>query len=255
MKRTWISLVLAGLVQACAGPGDGPGDEAVAGAIRRALPSTSIDAIRPSPVPGLVEVVAGRNVLYASASGRYLVIGHIYDLQAARDLTAERKAELARIAWDRLPLDAAVRYGQGALKVAVFHDPDCPWCRRLHRELRATGDIEVYQIMYPVPALHPAARGKAVAILCHGDPAEASDRAAAGHDLDAPPAGCAESATAAVDRAMAFGRAHGIQGTPTLVAPDGRVHNGYLPVPRLKAWLQAGRESSPTEPTTQGGRS
>ena len=47
--------------------------------------------------------------------------------------------------------------------------------------------------------------------------------------------------SATVDEtAMAFGRKYGIQGTPTLVAPDGRVHHGYLPIEQLRDWLAQG---------------
>lgn len=213
---------------------------AIEQAVRQAMPSTKIDAIAPSPIPGLVEVVAGRNVLYADTSGRWLMVGHLYDLKTARDVTADRKAQLSRIDWKALPLEAAVHYGEGPLRLAIFSDPDCPWCRKLNQALRKAQGIEVWEIMFPVPALHPAARDKAVDILCHARPAEALAHAMDGKaTYGEPPADdCIELARQRVDQAMAFGRANGIQGTPTLVAPDGRVSNGYLPLDQLKAWLE-----------------
>ncbi|MEX0914728.1 MAG: DsbC family protein [Wenzhouxiangellaceae bacterium] len=213
---------------------------AIEQAVRQAMPSTHIDAIAPSPIPGLVEVVAGQNVLYADTSGRWLLVGHLYDLTTARDVTADRKAQLSRLDWHSLPLAAAVHYGEGPLRLAIFSDPDCPWCRKLNQALRFAQGIEVWEIMFPVPALHPAARDKAVDILCHARPAEALAHTMDGKAMpgEPPAADCIGQAQQRVEQAMAFGRANGIQGTPTLVAPDGRVHNGYLPLDQLKAWLE-----------------
>lgn len=222
---------------------------AVEQAVRQAMPSTKIDSVALAPIPGLVEIVAGQNVLYADTSGRWLVVGHLYDLKTARDVTAERKAQITRIDWQALPLEAAVHYGTGPLKLAVFSDPDCPWCRKLHEALQNAEGIEVWEIMFPVPALHPTARDKAVAILCQAQPAAALAQVMAGQAMDSEPspAECIEQAQRHIDQAMAFGRAHGIQGTPTLIAADGRVHNGYVPVDQLKAWLEQSNQLEAAE--------
>lgn len=243
-----LVILASGLTPVAAEPA--PSFAAIEQAVRQAMPSTRIDTIAPSPIPGLVEVVAGRNILYADTSGRWLMVGHLYDLTTARDVTAERKAQLARLDWKALPLDAAVRYGEGPLRLAVFSDPDCPWCRKLHQALRQAEGIEVWEIMFPVPALHPEARDKAVAILCDAQPAQALAQVMKGNAIDGQPAAadCTGRARELVDQAMAFGRAHGIQGTPTLVAPDGRVHNGYLPIEQLRTWLEQGAVGSTDGP-------
>lgn len=213
---------------------------AIEQAIHQAMPSTRIDAIRPSQIPGLMEIEAGRNVLYADTSGRWLMVGHLYDLKTSRDVTAERIDALARLTWDDLPLEAAVHYGNGPLKLAVFSDPECPWCRKLHESLRDVKGIEVWEIMFPVTALHPGARDKAISLLCHPHPEAALTESMAGRELksEVPTKDCTERAQQRVDKAIAFGQAHGIEGTPTLVSFDGRIRSGYLPADQLKAWLE-----------------
>lgn len=209
--------------------------------VRRALPSTRIDAIRPSPVPGLAEVVAGHNVFYADTSGRWLLLGHLYDLKTATDVTAQRQEALNRITWSALPLATAVHYGSGPLKLAIFSDPHCPWCRKLHKALHTARGIEVYEIMFPVEALHPGTHDDAVRILCHPHPAAALTRVMANRPLryTASDPACVARAEHTLAQAKAFAQAHGIQGTPTLIAGDGRVHNGYMPLAALKQWLAA----------------
>lgn len=256
LKPTTTSAVLcAGVLGLCSAASFAaspePGLAAAEAAVRRALPGTPIESVRPSPIPGLVEIVAGANLLYADTSGRWLVIGHLYDLDTATDVTAERTAAMVpRMVWEDLPLDAAVRYGSGNQALAVFSDPDCPWCRKLHAELRALDGIEVHEIMYPLPALHPDAKAKAIAILCAADPAAALDRVMGGAPA---PDGrgdprCAARARAAVERAVAYGERVSIRGTPTLVAPDGRTRAGYLPAGEIAAWL---RGATPTKAAAQ----
>lgn len=216
------------------------GHHAIEQAIHRAMPSTRIDAIRPSPIAGLMEITAGRNVLYADGSGRWLLVGHLYDLETSRDVTAERIDALARLKWEELPLEAAVHYGQGPLRLAVFSDPDCPWCRKLHQALRDVKGIEVWEIMFPVTALHPRARDKAIRILCHPQPDAALTDVMAGRELknETVEKDCIERAERRVDGALAYAHAHDIEGTPTLVSYDGRIRSGYLPPEQLKAWLE-----------------
>ena len=43
--------------------------------------------------------------------------------------------KLNRVAWDKLPLDLAIKKvkGDGSRKLAIFSDADCPFCKRLER--------------------------------------------------------------------------------------------------------------------------
>ncbi|MCF6325651.1 MAG: DsbC family protein [Gammaproteobacteria bacterium] len=222
---------------------------AVEKTVRKALPNTKITAIQPAPVKGLVEIVAGNNVLYADPTGQYLVVGSIYDMHTATDLTAARKSEATlssqkRISWDSLPLDTAVKYsGSGTQKLAVFFDPDCPWCKKFHDQLSALKDVEVYAIMYPVEGLHPNAKSKAAAILCSSDPLKSLDAVMSGKALpdNADPT-CLSKTTTAISQVEVFARDNNIHGTPTLVAPDGRVRPGYIQAEQLKAWLNAAKQ-------------
>ena len=222
---------------------------AVEKTVRKALPNTKITAIQPAPVKGLVEIVAGSNVLYADPTGQYLVVGSIYDMHTVTDLTAERKSQAAissqkKVSWETLPLDTAVKYsGSGPQKLAVFFDPDCPWCKKFHDQLSALKDVEVFAIMYPVEGLHPNAKSKAAAILCSADPLKSLDVVMSGKALpdNADPT-CLSKTTTAISQVEAFARDNNIHGTPTLVAPDGRVRPGFIQAEQLKAWLDAAKQ-------------
>lgn len=244
--RPWLMTLLCFTNLAIADSGKAIDRSAIEETIRKALPNTEIISVETSVIPGFIEIVGTDNILYSDITGRYLMIGSIYDMQTATDLTAQRKREVvpsARIKWDELPLETAVRYGGlGPAKLAIFFDPDCHWCKQLHQQLSALNDIEVYAMMYPVSSLHTGTTNKAAAILCSDDPLQALNTVMAGKDLptDSNP-DCLARSNAAIDRIESFARSHDIQGTPTLVAPDGRVHPGYLQTKALKTWLNAAR--------------
>jgi len=69
-------------------------------------------------------------------TGQYFLFGHFYDMKTQRDLTAERKDSLrADRVPSSLPLADAVKEvrGNGARTLAIFSDPDCPYCRNWKR--------------------------------------------------------------------------------------------------------------------------
>jgi thiol:disulfide interchange protein DsbC len=214
-------------------------------------PSTRFGPVSPTVWPGVFEVGMGANLAYVDASGRYFLFGHLYDMQAQRDITAERQEALARIDFASLPLADAIREvrGKGSRVLAIFSDPDCPHCRRLEADLRGLEDITVHTFLMPLASLHPGARAEAVAVWC------ARDRLAAWKALmlrDTPPP--AADCPHPVDRNIALGERLGIKGTPTLVAGNGRVLAGAASRDQVEVWLsRSSVGASATGPTAAGG--
>lgn len=197
-------------------------------------PSTRFGAIHPTAWPGVFEVAMGANLAYVDATGRYFLFGHLYDMRQQRDLTAERKDAMARIDFGSLPLADALTEvrGKGTRTLAIFSDPDCPYCRRLEAELRGLDDVTIHTFLMPLASLHPAARGKAVSVWCANDRL-ASWQALMLRDSLPPQADCPHP----VDRNVALGEQLGINGTPTLIAGDGRVLAGAASREQIEAWL------------------
>lgn len=208
----------------------------LAAALKQRYPGTAFDALAVTPVPGLSEVVMGANVAYVDASGRYFLFGRLFDMQTQRDLTAERLDRLAAIEFGSLPLDAAITTvrGSGRRALAVFSDPDCPHCRALEEHLAALDDVTIHTFLYPVVAVHPGARERAVAVWCAPDRARAWS-ALMRRGVVPATADC----THPIDRIVALGARLRVQGTPTLFAADGRRLVGAQPAAEIDAWLRA----------------
>lgn len=253
-KRGWLcnTVIAAAWLAAMSTASHAAQDAAedVQRALRAAYPGTHIDSIQVSEIPGLYELRMGSNIAYSAAGGRYLLIGHIFDTQTGQDLTQARLPAAAaanaarRIKWTSLPPDAAIRWGApGASKLAVFTDPDCPYCRKLRDILPGLKGVEIHEFLYPLAELHPQAIAKSKAVWCSPERRVALDKMMKGQRLPLPAKSCDASA---IDRVIAFGKANNFYGTPTLVRGDGAVQAGYLPLEQLQAWIDAG--SSTTSP-------
>ena len=215
----------------------------IAARLQRLYPATHFGVVNPTSWPGVYEVLMGANIAYVDESGQYFLFGHLYDMKAQRDVTAEHKDTLARIDFASLPLSDAIKEvrGNGARVLAVFSDPDCPYCKRLESDLRPLTDVTLYTFLMPIASLHPTAHDKAVAVWC------AKDRVAAWHatmrqDHALPHAECPHP----VERNIALGERLGIVGTPTLVAADGRVLPGAASKEQIEAWLVRSTASAQT---------
>jgi len=211
---------------------------ATAKQIRANIPSLPIDSISPSPILGLYELQVGGQIFYADRTGKHLIAsGHIFDTAQRKDLTAERLEVINSIDWSVLPLKNAIISGDAnGLPVAIFTDPECPYCKKLESELKNVKGIKVYTFLYPLESLHPQARAKAESIWCAKNQHEALVSVML-ENKALPKATCQ---TPVADN-IALAKGLGITGTPTMIAGDGRKYAGVKTPAQLLAWLKKGK--------------
>ncbi len=202
--------------------------------IRKNIPDLPVTKVGPSPIKGLYEVVSGNNIYYADADGSHLISGgNIFDTKTRANLTAERLQDLNRVDWSLLPLNKAIVSGDPDGKpLAVFTDPDCPYCRKFETELKNAKGIKVYTFLMPLEQLHPMARMKSEAIWCAKDQ-HAELQAVMLEDKMPEKASCENPLADIAELAAQLN----IHGTPTLIAGDGRVRSGGVGTAELSKWL------------------
>lgn len=194
-------------------------------------PDMKVLDIKMSPVRGLWEVSVenkgNRGVMYVGFSKKYIMPGPIYEVETASNKTQETlsgQSEPADRYVDvkRIPIGDALLLGEkdARYKVIVFTDPDCPYCAKLHAELKKVvsdrKDIAFYLKLMPLK-FHPDAYWKAQSILC----AKSLQRLE--ENFGKRPIPKPECETGAVDETIDLGKELGITGTPTLIMPDGLV--------------------------------
>lgn len=198
----------------------------------------NVSAVRKSPVAGLYEVTLGKQVIYSDSTGRYVILGNIRDTATGEDLTQTRTDELNRIDFAKLPLGDAVKvvHGKGERRIAVFSDPNCPYCHRLEETLQGIDNVTVYTFLYPI--LSPDSTEKSKAIWC------AKDKGKAWEDWmlrRTAPTAAGNCDVSALDRNLKLGQEMNVTGTPTVFLVDGNRLPGAVSADELKSRLASAR--------------
>jgi thiol:disulfide interchange protein DsbC len=210
-------------------------------AIRKTLESrfagTKVIDVQPSPVQGLYEVFLGDRIVYADASGDHVLVGDLIDTRTQADLTQARMEQRGAIDYKALPFDKAIKIvkGNGSRQLAVFEDPDCPFCRRLEQELATLNDTTVYVFLFPIDSLHPQASLHSRQIWCAPDRAQAWTQWL----LQRKPLPAATCKGDPISELARLGERLYIDGTPTLFFPSGKRVGGAIPTAELQQHLIA----------------
>lgn len=208
-------------------------------AMKTTYPQAKVKSVTPTPFNGLYELfMEDGQILYTDDKLSFLIVsGKLVDPKTRQNLTDLRLAELTKVDFNSLPLDKAIKIvkGNGSRKLAVFSDPDCPFCVRLEKEgLKDVTDVTVYVLLYPLE-MHPDAANKARAIWC------SSDRVQAWHDwmLDGKLPKNAGSCDTPIKSVGELGKRLGVTGTPTLIFSDGARVPGAIPSAQIEEILNA----------------
>src|SRR3984957_17006547 len=174
---------------------------------------TEIKTVTKSPIPGIYEVNLGTQIVYSDATGNYMLLGDMVDTRTRANLTEARLAETNKIDFAKLPFEDAVKVvkGDGSRKIAVFSDPNCPYCKQLETTLKSIDNVTVYTFLYPV--LSPDSTVKSKSIWCSSDRAKAWESWM--QDRQAPTA-AGTCDTAAIEKNLDLGHAMSVDGTPTI---------------------------------------
>ena len=198
--------------------------------------------IKPTPIATIYEVELNTGeLLYSDASGQYLFAGDMY--RATPDgllnlSAATRQQAVLRKLADVPDGETIIFEPEGEVKatVSVFTDVDCGYCRQLHGEREQMLDygIRLRYLAYPRGGENAESYDKMISVWCSDDRHRSLTQAKNGQNL--PERDCDSPVLAHYK----LGNELGIQGTPALIFPDGRLIPGYLEAPRMAAMLGIG---------------
>lgn len=199
--------------------------------LKKNYPATKVASVDTTPIKGVYEVVLGKNLAYTDESGEYFLFGDIIRMKDQSNLTSSKRDELKKIDFKSLPIKDAITYkrGDGSRKLAVFSDPQCPYCKRLELELLKLDNVTIYVYTNPLVSLHPDARNLSKKIWCSKDQQKAW-REYLVSSIEPTSDGMCENP---VDSNVQLSRELGFDGTPMTILEDGSVVAGAVSIGEL----------------------
>lgn len=198
--------------------------------------SLTVNAVSEGPIDGLLQVFTNKGLFFTSNDGQYFIEGNIYDLKNQQLVNEQQmrpyiKQQVAKAA------DGVIEYKAKNEKyvINVFTDPSCGYCRKLHNEMQDYNNagITVRYLAFPRGGVGSETFLQMQHIWCTKDNRGAMDAAKDGDKIK--PAMCANP----VKSQYEMGQSFGINGTPAIILPSGRLIPGYQPAKALLAQLEA----------------
>lgn len=205
-------------------------------AIRQAFQSkiadVTVESVGNTPMPGLYEVIANGQIFYVDEKVNFVIRGTLFDARttAMRNVTMARNAELAAQTL-RKSHDLAFKRvrGNGRRVLYTFEDPNCGYCKQLHRELAKVNDVTVYTFLIPI--LGPDSVEKSKAVWCAKDRAKAWDDAMLRGVMSQE--GVRECEVP-FEKTQQLSQRFGVRGTPGVFLADGRMIGGYVAADKIE---------------------
>ncbi len=195
-----------------------------------------VERVSETPLEGIYEVrLKSGETFYSNAAGDHFIVGELIANrpEGLVNLTqqagnAERAERLAKLPEDERIIFRGSETPRAVIQ--VFTDVTCPYCHKFHEEvprLNALG-IEIQYLAFPRSGLGSAGARQMAQVWCSDNRQETFTAAMNGKaptnapDCDNP-----------VPEQYHLGLDMGVQGTPAIVLPDGRMVPGYVPAERL----------------------
>lgn len=168
-------------------------------------------------------------LMYTNESLGYVMVnGELLDLKNQKNLSKEREALNVNRFFVELPKEKSipVKFGNGSRTVAIFTDPDCPYCKTLDKEIHTklkNQNMTVHYYMNPlnIPG-HEMATMEAKKIWCSPDKSKAWVDWMLNSKLPSNDGSCKNP----VDENKALAKSVGFDVTPVIIFDNGYVAKG-----------------------------
>jgi len=199
------------------------------------IPELPVQQVKKAPMPGWYEVFSGNKIFYVDERADFVLVGSVIDTKTKQNLTEDRIRDLMRVKFDALPFEDAIKIvkGDGSRKVAVFEDPDCPFCKQVEANLAQLTNYTLYVFLYPIEQLHADAVNKSKKVWCAKDRSKAWLDLMLKNQVPQNKGDCANPVARNIDLAAQLR----ISGTPAVIFEDGRLVPGAIPKEQIEKFL------------------
>lgn len=203
--------------------------------IKKQYPNLKISNIQKTEMQGLYSANLDQQIIYVGEDGQHMFVGSMIRLKDQKNLTKDLVLGQNSIDWNQLPLKDAIKTvkGSGEHVLAVFSDPNCPYCKQLEPELDKLKDVTIYTFIYP---LKPQSIVVSRQVWCAPNQSY-SWKKLIQQGVRPTVASCANP----IDRNLELGKRLGFNGTPTLIFANGFKLVGARSAEEIQAvWKELG---------------
>ncbi|AQZ83632.1 DsbC family protein [Acinetobacter oleivorans] len=203
--------------------------------IKKQYPNLKISNIQKTEMQGLYSANLDQQIIYVGEDGQHMFVGSMIRLKDQKNLTKDLVLGQNSIDWNQLPLKDAIKTvkGSGQHVLAVFSDPNCPYCKQLEPELDKLKDVTIYTFIYP---LKPQSIVVSRQVWCAPNQSY-SWKKLIQQGVRPTVASCANP----IDRNLELGKRLGFNGTPTLIFANGFKLVGARSAEEIQAvWKELG---------------
>ncbi len=191
---------------------------------KKSFPKNNFESITPTAVKGVYEVYTGNQLYYYLPKDDVILYGTIV---SKNGVNITRESYLKKVAQKmaKLPLDSALKIGNGKTVVVEFMDPNCYHCRQAYKFFSQRKDVTLNILFFP---LSKESAGKIKHILCSKDVLKTYDDAMNGKlDNNTQLTACTDKKVDETVKAhMQLASQVGVRGTP-LFYIKGQVVDGF----------------------------
>lgn len=215
-NRLFLFMLIALISSSCRVHAETGKEQTIEESIRQEFATLKIESIRKTEIEGLYEISFDEKIVYFHPQTGLTFVGEILNKEGV-SLTAQKKAEVSAARIKALPLEKAIKIGNGKNAIVEVVDPDCPFCRKTAAFFKKRKDVTRYIFLFPIKELHPDAERHAQYILCAKDRTAAYDEALSGQLDDEEITLCDDPQTVELlAEHQRIGQRLGVRGTPSL---------------------------------------
>ena len=201
-------------------------DIPVAEKFKKSFPKNNFESITPTTINGVYEVYTGNQIYYYMPKDDVILYGSLISKDGV-NITRESSLKKMAQKMASLPLDSALKIGNGKTTVVEFMDPNCYHCRQAYKFFSQRQDVTLYVFFFP---LSKESGDKIKNILCSKDVSKTYDDVMNGKlDNNTPLPVCTDKKVdETVKTHMRLASQIGVRGTP-LFYIKGQVFDGFEP--------------------------
>ena len=204
--------------------------------LKRQYPNLNFQNIAATEVHGIYSATLDKQIVYLDEAGQHVMLGSMIRLKDQKNLTQNLVIQNNHVDWHNLPFQDALKQvkGNGQHQLAIFVDPNCPYCKKLEKELDKLNNVTIYRFLYPI---RPQSIVPSKQVWCSPNRNYAWDNLMGRGLMPTASSTCANP----IQRNLQLGQKLKIEGTPGLIFANGYRALGYTSAEQIQAfWQQNG---------------